>query len=77
MGSTPHPYRGRPAGSGWGALPIPIEAALLAEDGERSPLLLRLPSWRRMGSALHPCGGRPPSEGWGALPTTVEAALLA
>jgi hypothetical protein len=38
---------------GWGALPIPVEAALLAEDGERSPSLSRLPCWRWMGSALH------------------------
>jgi hypothetical protein len=57
---------------GWGALPIPVEAALLAEDGERSPSLLRPPSWRRRGSTPHPYGGRPPSGGWGALPVVAE-----
>jgi hypothetical protein len=61
---------------GWGALPIPVEAALLAVDGERSPSLSRPPCWQRMGSAPHPCQGRPTGGGWGALPIAVEAALL-
>jgi hypothetical protein len=40
---------------GWRALPIPKEAALLAEDAERFPSLSRPPCWRWMGSAPHPC----------------------
>jgi hypothetical protein len=54
-----------------------VEAGLLAEDGERSPLLLRLPSWRKMESAPHPYESRPTGGGWGALPIPVEATLLA
>jgi hypothetical protein len=44
---------------GWGALPIPIEGALLAEDGERSPSLRKPPSWRRMGSTSRGCRTNP------------------
>jgi hypothetical protein len=62
---------------GWRALPIPVEATLLAEDGEHSPSLSRPPSWRRMGSALHPYRGRPAGNGWGALSIPEEAFLLA
>jgi hypothetical protein len=77
MESASLPCRGRPAGGGWGALPIPVEAVVLVEDGERSPSLLRLPCWRWMGSTPYPCEGRRPGGGWGALSIPVEAALLA
>jgi hypothetical protein len=61
MGSAPHPYGGRRPGGGWGALPIPVEAVVLAVDRECFPSL-----WSRL-----------PGGGCEALPIPVEAALLA